>query len=187
MRRTATITALLLAATFTAGCSGDSDSDKPTVSKAATSQSASDSPSPSPSPTPETYKLGDTVDIKADTAFTTAALAIQESGIVGVPGALRSGQRWTAVEVRVCNKGSGPITVTPFVWQLAYADGARFEATSMSGGDFPQPLYPVDAKVRGGDCVRGHVLFEVPKAGKAERVLYSPDALDEPVEWQLAK
>ena len=82
---------------------------------------------------------------------------------------------------------AAPIVVTPFVWQLAYADGARFEATSMSGGDFPQPLYPVDAKVRGGDCVRGHVLFEVPKAGEAERVLYSPDALDEPVEWQLAK
>ena len=87
----------------------------------------------------------------------------------------------------MCNKDAEPITTTPFVWQLAYADGARFEATSMSGGDFPQPLYPVDAKVRGGDCVRGHVLFEVPKEGRAERVLYSPDALDEPVEWQVGE
>lgn len=186
MRRTATITAALLLVGLTVGCS--SDSDEPTAAKAtSTPSTASNSPSPSPSPTQETYKLGDTVDIDAGTTFSTAALSLKDAGIAGVPGVLKSGQKWTAVEVKVCNTDTGPITVTPFVWQLAYADGARFEATSMSGGDFPQPLYPVDAKVRGGDCVRGHVLFEVPKEGDAERVLYSPDALDEPVEWQLGK
>jgi ribosomal protein L21E len=186
MRRTITLLAagLLLAGTAV-GCS--SDSDKPTVTKATGSSTASSTPSPSPSPTPDTYKLGDTVDIDADTKFSTAALSIKTSGIAGVPGVLKSGQKWTAVEVKVCNTDKAPIVVTPFVWQLAYEDGARFEATSMSGGDFPSPLYPVDAKVRGWDCVRGHVLFEVPKTGEAQRVLYSPDALDEPVEWQLAK
>jgi hypothetical protein len=185
MRHAATITAALLLAGLTAGCS--SNSDEPSVAKATETPSASSSPSPSPSPTQETYKLGDTVDIDADTKFTTSVLSLKDSGIAGVPGVLKSGQKWTAAEVKVCNTDSDPITVTPFVWQLAYADGARFEATFMSGGDFPTPLYPDGAKVRGGDCVRGHVLFEVPKEGKAERVLYSPDALDEPVEWQLGK
>lgn len=180
---TALTAALLLAATV--GCS--SDSDEPTVSKATTPPATTSSPSPSPSPSAETYKLGDTVDIDADTKFSTAALGFKDSGIAGVPGVLKSGQKWVAVEVKVCNADTAPIIVTPFVWQLAYGDGGRFEATSMSGGDFPQPLYPVDAKVRGGDCVRGHVLFEVPKEGAAERVLYAPDALDEPVEWQLGK
>lgn len=186
MRHTVVITSALLLAALTA-C-GSSNDDKPTIAKATNAPStASSTPSPSPSPTQETYKLGDTVDIDADTTFTAAFLSFKDSGIAGVPGVLQAGQKWTTAEVKVCNKGDGPITVTPFVWQLAYEDGGRFEATSMSGGDFPQPLYPMDAKVRSGDCVRGHVLFEVPKEGRAERVLYSPDALDEPVEWTVPK
>ncbi|MDH2388185.1 hypothetical protein QCN29_05145 [Streptomyces sp. HNM0663] len=57
----------------------------------------------------------------------------------------------------------------------------------MSGGDAPRPLYPLDAPVKGGDCVRGNILFEVPKEGRAERVLYWPEGLDEQVEWLVTK
>ncbi|WP_279926498.1 hypothetical protein [Streptomyces chengmaiensis] len=45
----------------------------------------------------------------------------------------------------------------------------------------------MDAPVKGGDCVRGNILFEVPKEGRAERVLYWPEGLDEQVEWLVTK
>ncbi|MEV6181335.1 hypothetical protein AB0M07_30330, partial [Streptomyces sp. NPDC052015] len=85
------------------------------------------------------------------------------------------------------NTGDQLFEVSPYPWSLAYADGARVEAAGMNAGDLPQPLYPMDAKVPAGDCVRGNVVFQVPKSGRPERVLYSPGALDEPVEWQIEK
>ncbi len=57
----------------------------------------------------------------------------------------------------------------------------------MSGAELPALEYPVDAKVWGGDCVRGNVPFEVPKSGRAERVLCSPEDLEEPVQWTVPK
>jgi len=189
MRRTTILlAAILLLAGAAAGCSSDSD-DKPTVSKATNTPSANtSSPTPTPSPSPETYKLGDTSEIKSPEAdFAAAALAFTDNGIDGSPGLVPAGQKLVAVEAKVCNKGTEGFGVSPFVWSLAYADGARVEATHISGGDLPQPLYPLDAKVRVGDCVRGNILFQVPEEGRPERVLYSPEVVDEPVEWQIGK
>jgi hypothetical protein len=164
----------------------DGSDDKPTVVKASP-ESVSPSPSASPSQRLETLKLGDTAEINAEGKFTAAALTYKDSGIPDVAQLLNSDQKWATLEVKVCNKDPEPITVTPFPWSLAYPDGARVEATHMTGNELPQPLYPLEAKVKNGDCVRGNVLFQVPKQGAPERVLYAPDALDEPAEWQIPK
>lgn len=187
MRRTATITAALLLAGLTAGCS--SGTDEPTVAKATTSPStASSSPSPSPSPSKETYKLGDTINISnAGFKFTVTVTSFKDDGITSLPGMLSADEKWAVAEVKVCNTGSQVFSVSPFPWSLAYEDGARVQGSGVSGAGLPAPEYPVDAKVSGGDCVRGNVPFEVPKSGRAERVLYSPEDLEEPVEWQLGK
>ncbi|MCX5336886.1 DUF4352 domain-containing protein [Streptomyces sp. NBC_00140] len=188
MRHTITVTlAACLLATL-AACGG-SDDDKPTVSKATDTPSAATKPTPSPSPTKEKLRLGDTVNVNSDgIKFSAAALAYKDKGVTSPPGMLQDGQKLARVEVKVCNKGDEPITVTPFVWSLAYEDGVRVEPFHMSGGGLPQPVYPMDAKVSGGDCVRGNVFFEVSeRAGRAERVLYSPQDLDEPVEWPTGK
>jgi len=191
MRRTTTLltlTTCLLLTGATTGCSSDTD-DKPTVSKATHTPSAdASSPSPTPSPSPETYKLGDTIDIETSGyQFAVTVIAFADKGITSVPGLLKAGEKWAQVEVKVCNTGSEALGVSPFPWSLAYADGVRVEATSVSGAELPGPEYPVEARVRGGDCVRGKVPFEVPEGGRAERVLYSPGDLDEPVEWVLPK
>lgn len=185
--------AVLIAGIVTAGIvvsnSRDADDPTPTVVKAASTPSASSTKtSLSPSPSQETFKFGDTADIGVgDRKFSAVVLAFKDSGIAGIPELLPEDQEWATAEVKVCNKGTAAFPVSPFTWSLAYEDGARVEATHMSGGEFPQPLYPMDTKVKGGDCVRGHVLFEVPKGGRAERVVYSPADLDEPVEWQVGK
>jgi hypothetical protein len=187
MRHTAVLAAALLLTGAVTGCSSD-DQKKPAVQKATDTPSASNSPSPSPSPSQEKYKLGDTVDISAIHELSAAALAYKDKGIASPPGLVREGNKLAVVEVKVCNKGTKTFSVGPFAWSLAYKDGARVEPFHVSGGELPQPVYPADAKVRNGDCVRGNVLFEVPDGfGPAERVLYSPDDLDEPVEWQVGK
>lgn len=177
---------LLTAACLLAGATAcsSSASDTPAVSKASTTQAADTSPSPSPSPSAETLHVGDTAQIDAsDAKFTATVLKYQDKGIKGVPEMLSPGQKWAALEVKVCNTGTDVFGISPLVWSLAYADGARIEAAGINAGDLPQPLYPMDAKVKAGDCVRGYIAFQVPEAGRPERVLYSPDSLDEPAEW----
>ncbi|MGI5406633.1 DUF4352 domain-containing protein [Streptomyces chartreusis] len=188
MRHATAITAALLLTGLAVGCS--SGADEPAVSKATdTPSTASSSPSPSPSPSPETYKLGDTVNINADgKKFSGTALTYKDTNVPTPEGILNEGQKFATVEVKVCNRGSKTLGVSPFAWSLAYSDGARMEPMHVSGGGLPQPLYPLEAKVRDSDCVRGHILFEVPeKFSRAERVLYSPGDLDEPVEWAVPK
>lgn len=186
--------AVLIAGIVTAGLvvsnSRDADDPTPTVVKAANTPSASSTKtSPSPSPSQETLKLGDKVDIDAGgNKFSAAVLAHKDKGISSPTGLFQDGQKLALVEVKVCNEGEQPITVAPFTWSLAYEDGSRLEPFHMTGSELPPPVYPMDAKVKGGDCVRGNVFFEVPKGfGRAERVLYSPGDLDEPVEWQVGK
>ncbi|MEH0633811.1 DUF4352 domain-containing protein [Streptomyces bottropensis] len=186
--------AVLIAGIVTAGIvvsnSSDADDPTPTVVEAANPPSASSTKtSPSPSPSQETLKLGDKVDIAAGgNKFSAAVLAHKDKGITSPTGLFQDGQELALVGVKVCNEGEQPITVAPFTWSLAYEDGSRLEPFHMTGNELPPPVYPMDAKVKGGDCVRGNVFFEVPKGfGRAERVLYSPADLDEPVEWQVGK
>lgn len=190
MRRTTTLpAAILLLAGAAVGCSSDSDDGKPAVSKATNTPSAGPSTSsPTPSPSAETYSLGDTLDIEASGyQFAVTVIAFKDKGITSVPGLLKDGEKWAQVEVKVCNAGSESFSVSPAPWSLAYADGVRVDATTVSGAELPAPEYPVEARVKAGDCVRGKVPFEVPKEGQAERVLYWPGDLDEPVEWRLSK
>jgi len=187
MRRTILPAAILLLAGAAVGCSSDTD-DKPTVSKATdTPTTSSSSPSPSPSPSPETYKVGDTIDIEASGyQFAVTVIAFKDKGITtDVPGLLNDGEKWAQAEVKVCNSGSESFGVSPAPWSLAYEDGARVDATSISGAELPAPEYPIEARVKSGDCVRGNVPFEVPVDGRAERVLYWPGDLDDPVEWLI--
>lgn len=185
MRRTAIFCTTLLLAGVTA-CSSSDDAKEPTVAKASTSAPAAETPSPSPTPSQETLKIGDTAEVSAEEGkFTAAVLAYRDKGIAGVPELLSDGQKWAALEVKVCNTGTKGFDVTPMVWSLAYKDGARIEAAGMNAGELPQPLYPMDAKVKTGDCVRGNIAFQVPEQGRPERVLYSPDMLDEPAEWKV--
>lgn len=183
----AVIAAIVTTGVVVANSRDDGQSaSSPTVSKA----TGAPKPTHTPSPAKErqAFKVGDTAEIKAtDTDFTAAVLAFKDEGINGGPGLLSAGEKWAIVEAKVCNKGAEGFAVSPFVWSLAYTDGARVEPTHISGSELPQPLYPMDAKVNAGDCIRGNITFQVPKEGRPERVLYSPDDVDEPVEWAITK
>ncbi|MFJ6066562.1 DUF4352 domain-containing protein [Streptomyces tendae] len=167
---------------------GDSGDDKPTVAKAPdTSPPASPSSTPESTPQQPDLKVGDTADISGEADVTAAALTYTDTGVKGIPEMLSSGQKWAVLDVKVCNTGKSSIVATPMPWSLAFAGGVRVESAGTNAGDLPQPLYPMDAMVAAGDCVRGNIAFQVPKEGRPERVLYSPEVVDEPVEWQVPK
>lgn len=185
--------AVLIAAIVTTGVvvvnsDDDSSDDKPTVAKATnTSAPSSASPTPTLSKQPS-LKLGDTVDVDDDLgSLSAAALAYRDEGIKGWPEALGPGEKWAVLDVKVCNTGGDPFQTSTYPWSLAYEGGARVASAGMNAGELPKPLYPMDAKVAAGDCVRGNIVFQVPAEGRPERVLYSPDVLDEPVEWRVPK
>lgn len=159
--------------------------DAAPVKKAATTPPST----PATSPTKKTadLKIGDTAEITSDVDSSAAALNYKDENIEGIQELLGAGQKWAVAEVKVCNRGAEAFSVSTFVWSLAYEDGARVEPAGTNAGELPQPIYPMDAKVSGGDCVRGNIAFQVPEEGRPERVLYSPDSLDEPVEWQVGK
>lgn len=185
--RNTTIATCLLLAAVTTGCSSSSK-EEPTVGKVSKVDSASPTPSPTtPSPSQETFEFGNTADSAAGgRKWSATVLAFKDQGITGDPGLGSDGQKWALAEVKVCNRGTGAFPVTPFTWSLAYADGVRVEPTHVSSG-LPEPLYPMETKVKGGDCARGDITFEVPLEGRAERVVYSPSDLDEPVDWTVPK
>lgn len=162
--------------------------DKPTVAKA-TDTSPPASPSSSPESTLERpdLKVGDTADISGEADVTAAVLAYKDTGVKGYTGFLGGDEKWAVLDVKVCNTGKSSIVATPMPWSLAFAGGVRVESAGTNAGDLPKPLYPMDAMVAAGDCVRGNIAFQVPKEGRPERVLYAPEVVDEPVEWQIGK
>lgn len=167
---------------------GDSGDDKPTVAKVTdTSPPASPSSTPESTPQRPDLKVGDTADISGEADVTASVLAYKDTGVKGIPEFLGSGEKWAVLDVKVCNTGSSPVVTTTQPWSLAYAGGVRVEAAGMNAGDLPKPLYPMDARVSSGDCVRGNIAFQVPEEGRPERVLYAPGVMDEPVEWQVSK
>lgn len=180
-----TAAAGILAALLLTGCGSD---DEPTVTKASPPPATSTTPTPEPTPTEKPLTVGDTANIDApDAKLAAGVLAYTDQGITGIPEMLSSGQKWAVAEVKLCNKGEEAVGVSTMPWSLAYADGARVESAGLNAGELPQPLYPMEAKIKQGDCVRGNIVFTVPKEGRPERVLYTIEDLDEPVEWTVPK
>ncbi|QXE36964.1 DUF4352 domain-containing protein [Streptomyces sp. GMY02] len=183
---TATAAALLLA-TLTA-CSDNG----PTVTKA---EAAAEPTLTSASPTPEapqqtTFKFGETANVEDTKGISFATTAYSYTQPVKGPQPPTEdlgGDVWATIEVKVCNVKGETISVSQFPWSLAYADDTRIEVTGLNGGDLPKPEFaPMgDSKVRVGDCLRGKIPFAVPSDKRPERILYSPESLDDPLEWAV--
>ncbi|MEV6180177.1 hypothetical protein, partial [Streptomyces sp. NPDC052015] len=109
---------------------GNSDDSKPSVVKAA--DTATPTPSATKAKPRQTFKLGDTANIDADTKFTATAQTYTDTGIKDTLGLLSAGQKYAVLMVKVCNTGDQLFEVSPYPWSLAYADGARVEAAGMN-------------------------------------------------------
>ncbi|MYR36377.1 DUF4352 domain-containing protein [Streptomyces sp. SID4944] len=191
MRTRTTITAVALAAALLTltGCS--SEPEKATVTKSdATPEPSPTTPSPTPEPEQQTtFDIGDTADINdAPNNVTFNATVIAYTQPVQGPQPPTSelgGDVWATVEAKVCNVKGETISVSQFPWSLDYEGGTRIQATGLSGGDMPKPEFPNDVMVKTDRCVRGKIPFPVPSGQRPARIVYAPDALDEPLEWDV--
>lgn len=181
----AAITATLaLAATLT-GCSDTSDKGAPP--RDASKQRATQQTTPTAEAKPAGPRaFGKAVTWSTDGGSGTTNVLSYRQPVSGVQPPTSTGaaeEEWGVLEVKVCTK-KGKVGVTQRPWSVAYADGARVTTTGQSGGDFPRPEYPQEAMVSPGDCVRGLLMFPVPKGKRPERVIYAPDGAD-PAEWKI--
>lgn len=102
----------------------------------------------------------------------------------------RKGFEFGGADTRLCvvktdgNRNAG-ISWGP--WSLGFADDTTIDpVSSWSAEWFSVPLYPATAKmVRPGHCIRGWILFEVPKGKRPTRIAYSPDSAANPTEWAI--
>ncbi|MFD4740946.1 hypothetical protein ACFWNQ_26790 [Streptomyces virginiae] len=188
IRTTAVLAASLTLLPLTACSSPD---DKPAASPAAATPSSSAPPSASPSPTRATpLAFGQSVTTSAaeDGSTATATIIGYQQGIRAQQSADKEngtdGYVWAALELKVCST-KGTIDTSRFPWALSYPDGVRIEPSGTTFGDFPKPEYPIEAKVKEGDCVRGKTVFAVPSAQRPTKVLYTTQLLPEPAEWAV--
>jgi hypothetical protein len=190
--RTTAATAALLLAALTA-CQSSSDEPADSQKKNSAKGSAPKSASAAPSPTEDgPRKFGEIFTFTDPADGVTAGVTVlsYEGGIKAQTSADAEfgtdGYQWAAIEIKLCSK-KGTAGTTRFPWVLLYADGARYEPSDVTYGDFPQPEYPYEAKVKAGDCVRGKTVFAVPGGKRPERVLYTPAAIPDGVEWAVPK
>ncbi|MET7319520.1 DUF4352 domain-containing protein [Streptomyces sp. NPDC005549] len=188
-RTTAALITVGLLATLTA-CGSSSDDAKVTKSTA-TPEPAATSATPEPTPTQQTtFAIGETADVNDtanDVSFSATVIAYTQP-VKGPqpPTPELGGDAWATAEIKVCNLKGQTFTVSQFPWSLAYKDGTRMEVTGLNGGDLPKPEFPTDdVSVKADDCVRGKIPYPVTGSKRPERIVYAPQAMDEPLEWTV--
>ncbi|MGW6395892.1 hypothetical protein ACWFR1_36550 [Streptomyces sp. NPDC055103] len=190
IRRSVTAAALAVLVT---GCSGSGEPDaKPTVSKA-TAVPSTAAPTTSAPSANEPLSFGDTFIFRTNLppqgeveVNVTASKYIQPASADFSPAEVSAGAKgdeWAALEVKLCSV-KGNIEAHQNSWQLATADGARIDSEFASGG--PKPEFPAGgAKLAAGDCVRGNIMFAVPKGTRPTTAVYAPASIDEPKKWTI--
>ncbi|MEV5970133.1 hypothetical protein [Streptomyces sp. NPDC051921] len=181
--------------TLVAGCSGsDAPDPKPTVLKATTAP-ATTAPTPTTPPSNRPLRLGDTFINRVDDPAqgeievnVTVSKYLQPAKADYSPAELSAGEKgdeWAALEVKVCLV-KGSVAAGTNSWQLATADGVRYRPQFFPAGG-PKPEFVDGSKLAAGDCLRGNIMFAVPKGTRPGTAVYAPASLDEPKKWTLGQ
>jgi hypothetical protein len=194
-RRPSIVLVVLASGLALAGCSSSNpkDSSARTTTAPATSAAAASVSPTAASATPIHYRVGQTYHWDGGEGVTGTAtvlgyrqpaLASDPPGTsLGVP----AGSQWGRLDIKICLTTGDPISVSQDPWHLQFADGSQADNTGLNGGDFPKPEFPQDSTVLTGRCVRGGIMFPIPKGQRPTQVVYSPDSMPTPTYWDLPK
>jgi hypothetical protein len=148
-------------------------------------------PSVQAAPTP--VKLETTAVIRdSDSTVNATVFAYRQPLPSGFPPR-RSGYVYRGLDVRVwIVSARTPTGMSWDPWRLAYADDTSIEPVNVrSDAWFNVPLYPgTMRRVRPGRCVRGWIIFQVPKHKRPSGAAYEPtdkygEPLEQSAEWKL--
>jgi hypothetical protein len=187
-RITTTAAGAATAVLLLTACGPSGDGPSTTTSKAATPPPAPTTAAPA---APRSLALGDTFTIKD--RMSGQDVHVDVTALTYGPGARAefrpdevgqgaAGDTWASLQIQVCSKAG---TIQPFSqsWQLATADGGRLSPGFVSSG--PRPEFPADARVGAGDCVKGYLMYAVPKGQTPVEAVYAPDSVPDPTKWKL--
>jgi hypothetical protein len=148
------------------------------------------------SPPPRPATLGATLSRSDKTSAVKATVYSYRQPLASAFPPDRRGYTFAGLDARVCmtHIAAGfDISVSWFPWSLEFADNTVAEPTSAWSDDwFRVPLYPAgDRPIREGGCVRGWIVFEVPKGKHPVRAVYAPDTGSGqsavPAEWRIGR
>lgn len=173
----------VLSLCFISGC-GDNSTPSSTPSPASSSAAtATTSPSPMPRLTaaPTTTaapRLGTEQRLTDwDGDLKVTVLSYKQPVATSAPRPDERGYEYGALTVKVCNDDDHTQTVNTSPFRLVYSDDTEIESTNTGYNQFPKPEFPWgDHSLAKGRCVKGAIVFEVPKKTKPQEASYVVDA-----------
>lgn len=183
----ATITAVAL----TACSSGSTVTDTPKAKTSSSKEAAPNTPAEETPAAPKVAKVGDTIALTGtedgsglDVTVVKVADPAKSADEFTVP---EDGNRWVGVQFRLVNTGTIAYSDSPSNGaQIADAQGQQFTSTFADITAGPSMASSVNLKP--GAKALGWVVFEVPKASKADVVQFTMDSgfADQTGEWKLS-
>jgi hypothetical protein len=168
--RTFIVAAIGTTALLIAGCSGSETTSTKTATRS--------TPTPVVSTPPGPARLGST-QTSTDEDVTAEVTVYHASKIRSRSDMVTPSRNFYGIDIRVCiPRATGDVSLSPAPWTIDYADDTQ--ATPIGewwDGEFAQPLYPAQRRVRPGQCVRGWVMFK-PLKGRVARISYTPSGGD---------
>lgn len=105
----------------------------------------------------------------------------------------RAGFVFAGLDAKLCmvqTPDGEPANVTSEPWTLTFGDATTTEPVTALPRAFSVALYPdVSKPLAPGECVRGWIVFEVPKGKRPAAALYTPTNTDAParsLRWHVA-
>jgi hypothetical protein len=146
-----------------------------------TTSSASPSPmatAPSPTPTADEHKLGSEQRLTDwDGDLRVAVLSYKQPVAKSAPQPDDRGYEYGSLVVKVCNSDDHTQTGNTTPFQLVYSDDTEIESTNTGYNQFPKPEFPWgDHALAVGRCVKGSIVFEVPKRMRPKEATYVVDS-----------
>ena len=79
--------------------------------------------------------------------------------------------------VKVCNADDHTQTVNTSPFRLVYSDDTEIDSANTGYDQFPKPEFPWgDHSLAAGRCVKGSIVFEVPKKKRPLQVTYNVES-----------
>lgn len=187
------VTIIATAAILLVSSCSSSGTPKPTAS-AGGAPSATETPTPEALPTESPTEIGSTVISLGDTtqiSYTdgpgTGSLTVysyKQPVASSAPRPQTSGYTWGAIDVKECAGENDTVNNSP--WTLVYGDDTQLEPSSLGYNQFPEPEFPFgDKNLPSGRCVRGWIVFPVPKTTKPTMVEFALGGDGSVIDWQL--
>lgn len=182
----ATITAVAL----TACSSGSTVTDTPKAATSASTDTAQDAPAEETSAAPKVAQVGDTIALTGTEDGSKLDVTVVKVADPAKPAdeffAPETGNRWIGVQFQLVNTGTVAYGDSPSNGaQIADAQGQQFTSTF---ADISAGPSMTSVNLKPGAKALGWIVFELPKASKADIVQFGMDSgfAEQTGEWKLS-